>query len=389
MELIRLEYTSFRDFARELSPRLTREGLWLASEAPLPLGAEVALEIDLADGFRLLRGRGEVTASVADGPTGARGMAVAFRELDAASRHLVEKMVARHCTAGGSALVLPPAIEAAAAAAPAAEEPTSAGAPGLAPFEEERLIGELMVAELEEMLAREDEGTRETEQVEEQSTGPAVPRPIRTREALEPAGPPADLDWLAEPRPTVRRWRPGSLVRWAAVLVVVAGLAWIAVRLPRREPDPAPQALVGGAQAVPPPNSLSTRAVPSVVPDSPATPEAPAPFSRVLEWSGSRHGPATVVHLDLDGVPEQGRWVKARIAGERPRELLRLFGVATLPRPETLELTDPLVVRMRSGLHSGTRGPELHLVADLADPGVRLAGVEAGERSLRLVFLRD
>jgi hypothetical protein len=91
----------------------------------------------------------------------------------------------------------------------------------------------------------------------------------------------------------------------------------------------------------------------------------------------------------LDGAAAPGRWALERVSGGRPREVVKLFGVASLPQPPSLELADPLVARLRGGLHSGPRGAELHLVADLADPRARLAGVEAGERSLRLVFLRD
>lgn len=91
--------------------------------------------------------------------------------------------------------------------------------------------------------------------------------------------------------------------------------------------------------------------------------------------------------LALDGAPTPDRWASERIAGARPREVVRLLGVASLPQPATLDVSGSSVARLRLGLHSGPNGPELHVVADLADPRARLAGVEAGKRSLDLVFL--
>jgi hypothetical protein len=102
-----------------------------------------------------------------------------------------------------------------------------------------------------------------------------------------------------------------------------------------------------------------------------------------------RQGATTVVTLTLDGAAAPGRWTTERIADDRPREIVKLVGVASQPLPAVVELGDALVVRLRTGLHSGPAGPELHVVADLAEGRVRLAGIEAGERSLRLVFLGD
>ncbi|MGH9464814.1 MAG: hypothetical protein ACRD0X_04160, partial [Thermoanaerobaculia bacterium] len=305
------------------------------------------------------------------------------------------------------------------AAGPAAVEDEMAAAQWLAPQEEERLIGELMVTELEEMLAAEraeqgSEQVREqvTEQVRERITEQEteqVTEQVREQETakgtswagqqVEPKA--GEEARRRDDREVARRRR--SLIRWTTALGALAGLVglgWILVEGTGGGPRGVAVRSSALASARPPTASASDPSPVTAVPAAPAPAAepsltravsvAPEPsFTRVVSLSAARQGDATVVTLLLDGAAGPGRWVRERVRDGRPREVIKLLGVASLPQPATLELGDGLVARLRGGLHSGSSGAELHLVADLADPRVRLAGIEAGERSLRLVFLRD
>ncbi len=396
MQLIRLEFASFRDFGREIFPRLTRDGLWLASEHALPVGTEVAFEVDLADGFRLLRGRGEVTAVVSEGPPAGRGMALRFRALDAPSRQLVERIVAHHHALGGSRFVLPAEAleEIAEEAEPVAgteSEPAADAAPA-APTVEQPPVGELMVEELvraRETASRTSMVAELQEWLRASGGAPASGSEPEAGERATPA--PAPLLTMTGRAATPLPAHRGASRWWWAVAATLAA-AGIMALLWRHPPGqrgggepaapPAPTSPVGQTT----PAAGSGAAAPEAA--APAIPEPPLPpFERVERMRWTREGEATVVILELDGRATPERWSTERLGGERPRAVVRLLGVSELPRPATLEGGHPWLLRVRSGLHEGPEGAELHLVADLTGAGVRLAGIEAGERSLRLVFL--
>jgi molecular chaperone DnaK len=143
---IRLGYGSVDDFVERYALNVSRGGIFVRTLDPLPPGAELELDLALASGEGVIRGRGVVrwiAAPSAPGePHREPGMGVKFTELDPESRALVDLIVA---TRGGEGRTdEPPApqeiegeeldfdvddLEEAAAAADAPIEVTPAPAP--------------------------------------------------------------------------------------------------------------------------------------------------------------------------------------------------------------------------------------------------------------------
>jgi len=87
---VRLQYSSILDFHESQSVNISRSGMFVASDAPGPVGTRVDFEFCLDDGLCLLRGKGEVVR-VTQHPV--PGMGVRFRELDEDSRKCIERIV--------------------------------------------------------------------------------------------------------------------------------------------------------------------------------------------------------------------------------------------------------------------------------------------------------
>src|SRR6185436_18675340 len=80
---------SFVDFIETQSMNISRSGMFIASRASVPIGTGIDFEFSLADGFPLLRGKGEVTRVSTNPP----GVGVRFDELDESSRKLIDRIV--------------------------------------------------------------------------------------------------------------------------------------------------------------------------------------------------------------------------------------------------------------------------------------------------------
>jgi len=74
-------------------------------------------------------------------------------------------------------------------------------------------------------------------------------------------------------------------------------------------------------------------------------------------------------------------YVRSRIEGNPPRELIRISGIKRPAPAARLAVGTPEVLQVRTGLHAGD---ELHVVLDLAGPKVTVTGVEEGENRLRI-----
>ncbi|HYO55619.1 TIGR02266 family protein, partial [Archangium sp.] len=90
---IRLPYATEEDFVEKYGSNVARGGLFIATRSPKPEGTGLAFELVLADGGRLLRGEGLVVKSQAEGPRA--GMTVRFVRLDAYSKALIDRILAR------------------------------------------------------------------------------------------------------------------------------------------------------------------------------------------------------------------------------------------------------------------------------------------------------
>ncbi|WP_257459904.1 TIGR02266 family protein [Archangium lipolyticum] len=94
---IRLPYATEEDFIEKYGSNVARGGLFIATRSPKPEGTGLAFELVLADGGRLLRGEGLVVKTQTEGARA--GMTVRFVRLDAHSKALIDRILARRSEA--------------------------------------------------------------------------------------------------------------------------------------------------------------------------------------------------------------------------------------------------------------------------------------------------
>lgn len=89
------EFRSIEEFISEYVSDISRTGVFIRTDDPLPVGTKVDLRFTVIDeDFETVDGVGEVTRVVPP-PDPAPGMGVVFVELTKASRGLVERLLTR------------------------------------------------------------------------------------------------------------------------------------------------------------------------------------------------------------------------------------------------------------------------------------------------------
>lgn len=87
---INKQFDSFEQFVKEYVTNVSGTGAFIRSDAPLPVGTEVTLRFSVVlDQIETVEGTGVVVRVERDPP----GMGVVFKELDAHSRELVERLL--------------------------------------------------------------------------------------------------------------------------------------------------------------------------------------------------------------------------------------------------------------------------------------------------------
>ena len=90
------EFHSIEEFITEYVSDISRTGVFIRSDDPLPVGTKVDLRFTVIDeDFETIEGVGEVTRVVAPGNAEPPGMGVVFVELTNASQTLVERLLTR------------------------------------------------------------------------------------------------------------------------------------------------------------------------------------------------------------------------------------------------------------------------------------------------------
>ena len=97
---VRLPFRSEDEFVDQYGAHVGRDGFFLATRAPKPVGAQLLFDLVLADGSSLLRGEGVVVRSSASGER--PGMTLRFVRLEAAGKALVERIVSGRPARGGA-----------------------------------------------------------------------------------------------------------------------------------------------------------------------------------------------------------------------------------------------------------------------------------------------
>ncbi len=87
---INKDFESFDQFVTEYVTNVSRSGVFIKSETPLPVGSEVNLRFTVVlDQLEVIEGLGEVVRVETDPP----GMGVVFRELGSYSSRLIERLL--------------------------------------------------------------------------------------------------------------------------------------------------------------------------------------------------------------------------------------------------------------------------------------------------------
>jgi hypothetical protein len=87
---INKEFESFDAFIQEYVTNISRTGVFIKSQQPLPIGTRVNLRFTvIMDDIETIEGVGEVVRIEKDPP----GMGVVFRELSAYSKDLIDKLL--------------------------------------------------------------------------------------------------------------------------------------------------------------------------------------------------------------------------------------------------------------------------------------------------------
>jgi uncharacterized protein (TIGR02266 family) len=95
-KMVNKEFASVDEFIAEYVTNLSRSGVFIKSDEPLPVGTRVNLKFTvIMDELETIEGIGEVVRAVHPGEDVQAGMGVVFIELSSVSRQLVEKILVR------------------------------------------------------------------------------------------------------------------------------------------------------------------------------------------------------------------------------------------------------------------------------------------------------
>ena len=92
--LVQYRFNSLEDFLAEYATNLSPGGIYIATDAPSPVGTMLYLQFSLRDGSRLIEGMGRVAHVHTTTSGEPRGMGVEFVQFDERSLALIAKICA-------------------------------------------------------------------------------------------------------------------------------------------------------------------------------------------------------------------------------------------------------------------------------------------------------
>lgn len=93
---INREFSSVDEFITEYVSNISRSGVFVRSDDPLPVGTRVSLKFTvIAQELESIEGVGEVVRVVPPDSGAPPGMGVVFKELTSVSRELIERILVR------------------------------------------------------------------------------------------------------------------------------------------------------------------------------------------------------------------------------------------------------------------------------------------------------
>ena len=403
---VAFKFDRFAGFISEYSANISPTGMFITTNTPEPPGSVLDFEFQLGDGFDLIRGKGEVvwTRAVAEGPSRPAGLGIRFIELSEGSKELIYRIVDQYVQDGGTPFDVSLRPPDPVPIAPLAEIP-----PPASPFPEIP-----------------DSGTFPA--VDSSSWMPPEPAPS-VDDDFPPFMPPLPpMDDPEPPRPTVhfggqfggyaasappeRKSRVVPLAILGLVLALgAAGFLYrdtlmgmmgfgedaaapepparpvAAAAAPQETPESITPIIEEEPEATPLPEVVRRREeeTPAPAPAEPPAPAAPTgPALTVLERITFEQAfGGTDIILWGNGAIRPEVYSQSRI-GDPPRELIILTGMARPFPGSKVAVGTGEVRQVRTGYHQKARGNELHVVIDLADPGVQVTRIEAREQHLRI-----
>ena len=115
-----------------------------------------------------------------------------------------------------------------------------------------------------------------------------------------------------------------------------------------------------------------------------SAPPAAGPAATAVEkitWEPARGG--TDVILWGNGVFRPDAFDEARLTGP-VREVIRISGISQPFAVPSLRVGSAELLQIRTGFHTDRGRNQLHIVLDLAGPEVKVTGIEAAEKQLRI-----
>ena len=95
-QTVNLDFASVDQFIAEYVSNISRSGVFIKSEEPLPIGTRVTLKFTvIMDDLETIEGVGEVVRTIEKAPGVQAGMGVVFISLTGYSRQLVERILIR------------------------------------------------------------------------------------------------------------------------------------------------------------------------------------------------------------------------------------------------------------------------------------------------------
>ena len=95
-QTVNLDFKSVDEFIAEYVSNISRSGVFIKSEQPLPIGTRVTLKFTvIMQDLETIEGVGEVVRTIEKAPGVQAGMGVVFISLTGYSRQLIERILVR------------------------------------------------------------------------------------------------------------------------------------------------------------------------------------------------------------------------------------------------------------------------------------------------------
>jgi uncharacterized protein (TIGR02266 family) len=436
---VAFKFDRFSGFISEFSQNISPTGMFITTKTPESPGNLLDFEFRLGDGFEIIQGKGEVvwTRAIAEGPNRPPGMGIRFLDLSEGSKELIYRIVDQYIQDGGTPfdvslrppdpvpLSFPePAPAAPSAASPFPDLPDSGVLP---PVDSSSWLPPLPEATQPQATQKTGFNPSRADDDDFPAFMPPLP-PMPPMDEPEPVRPTLAFGGLGAASVPEKKSRLFPLALAGLVLALAAagylfrdslmgmvgmgGGETVAAADPGQAPmtpaerpqapPPEPQEQEGtvieeedGSTPVPevvrrkepdPETALAAPSAPAAIPPA-AAPGGPA-MTTLEKITFEQAFGGTDIVLQGNGAIRPETYEESRM-GDPPRELIRLFGIAR-PYPATkVAVGTGEVKQVRLGFHEKSGGNELHIVIDLASPGVKVTRVEAKDRQLRIHLQRQ